>query len=114
MNNREAAQQIVENSKKIINKGVSIFENIKILWVGFIHENAEIIIQTKDEKNFIDTMAIVGDICYKGNVFKEQFDKLVFKYILKLLDKFIIDKVFGKDWFKELKKKAQDFVNIEA
>jgi hypothetical protein len=83
---------------------------------------AEPILECKDSKDFLKMLAKLGDKAYDGNklakkikfipaklFFKmsESFDRFVFGFILKFIDKSFLKKHLGKDWFIKLQNKAR-------
>ncbi len=109
MNHKERVDKIMENADEIVSYTKEILENMKSAILTYVKQNCEVIIDTPTENDFFKDLAEIGDRLYKGNFFIERVDEIIFFYAGKMLDKYILDRIFGKNWFTVLQQKAIDF-----
>ena len=88
-------KELIEANAELIKKGRKTIENVLLL-------NREQILEFKNEKEFLDYIASIADDLLKFNLLVETMDELLIKMALKYLDKFVIDRFFGDDWFYKL------------
>lgn len=92
------------------------FEKLKLDVEAFIDKYvqacAEPILACKNEAEFIKAMADLGDKAYKGNFLTEKIDDIVFTFLLKKIDKYVLDKYLGENWFEKLQEKARSFKTV--
>jgi len=112
MKTREIAGNVISNSDSYIRQGKNLIQEVKNLVANIIDSNLNIILLLEDEGDCLSMLAIIGDQMYKGNVFTESVDGLIISTILKQVDRFLLDNVFGKNWFEKLQSYARK--RIEA
>lgn len=65
------------------------------------------------EKEFLDLIAEILDEAIVLPPILEQVDSLVLRQVLYALDKVVLDKLLGPDWYKNLSEKVDKIVNIK-
>ena len=107
MDYKKLAEESIDKTKEL----VSDIENLKNAGVSLIDKiivsYASEIIQCETEQDFLKFLTEVGDLMYKGNIIIETLDGIVIKKILEFVDKIILDKFFGADWFVKIRTKAE-------
>lgn len=105
MNNKEIAIEIInkvkQGEKDIEILYISIKNAIENLLVKLMQQMKDISGEIKDEQQFLDILAEIGDELVNAGMF-EAIDGFVFRQILGFIDKNILDKLIGKDWFLRL------------
>ncbi|RLG87048.1 MAG: hypothetical protein DRO18_03675 [Thermoprotei archaeon] len=97
-------------TKAILNKLENIESKVETLkstvqdLINFC-KDVDILEGIETEEQFIAVLAEVIDELVKLPAPYEWFDDKAAAIVLKLLDKHLLDKVLGEDWFKKLKQK---------
>jgi len=105
---RDVAKQIFEQSNVVIER----FAGLKdILWEtmkGILKHYKETVLLIPNEETFIKTMAELADIAFvTNNPALELLDGFIFLQAFKGLDKYVIDRIWGKDWYIKLRESLQ-------
>jgi len=105
---RDVAKQIYEQSTGIVEK----FSGLKsIIWETMqelLKHYKEKILLIPNEETFIKTMAELADIAFvTNNPALELLDGFIFLQAFKGLDKYVIDRIWGKDWYIKLRESLQ-------
>jgi len=109
MDIKEVAELCIENSKDTFTKVKDLVPELKSFILTFVDENAKVIVELKDEKQFLELLSQIGDDLYRGNIFVEPIDKTLIMFILNKIDKLILDRFFGPDWFIKLQLRAKKY-----
>ena len=111
MDTKKVAKEMVANAGNFKDEILNYIATGKALYVKIITTYADQILVCTDEAEFLHLMADLADELHEGNIFTEQVDGPVIYQVLKLSDRFVLDKFFGVDWFikvQELARKAKE------
>jgi len=95
MSNELKPKEFIEKNTDLVKKIREVAEQILIV-------NRDQILSFKNEKQFLDYMASVADDMIQLNAIAETIDELIAKIAFKYLDKLVLDKFLGDDWFIKL------------
>lgn len=117
MNTKEMAQKLVEIIKNRKDADVMFYNNTKNTMINLIGNHIadlkEILGYMPREKEFLDVVAELMDMALNTGIF-EPVDGLVFRQVLGLVDKFVLDRYLGADWYTKCMAWAENILSVRA
>lgn len=103
MNTKNVAGEIIKKvgeGKERVNK---LKENVEETLGWILQSIKDIAGEIPDEKQFLDIVSEIVDEMVKLPQPLEMVDGIAIRQAIAVLDKFVLDKLLGKDWFLKLK-----------
>lgn len=111
MNNKELYKEIIKKADTYKKEIITLKETIENLLTRLALDIKQIRGELGTEKEFLDFLATVIDEQIKLPPIAEQLDYIVIRKALDIIDKTILDRLLGKDWYEKLVSKVDTILN---
>ena len=105
MDNKEIALNIIQKVEVSKDKFKGLKQSVEELLLSILKESKNTLLEIPDEKTFLSICAEILDTLIVLPQPFEAVDGIVFNVVVWTIDKFLLDKIFGKNWFENLKSK---------
>lgn len=107
MTDKEVAMEIIKTGEDIKQDAVALKNNVESLLLKNLQKIKNVVGEMPDEATFLNVIGELIDAALVLPQPAETVDGVAIKYGLKLLDKYVLDKFLGADWYAKLMAKVK-------
>lgn len=109
MNEKEIAKKILESAGEAKDDIISLRVDVQNLFEKYLRIAKNVSGDVPDEKTFLKIVAsILDEIVVFKNPIAEAIDGKVFLFIVDKVDKFLLDKFLGENWYSKIVEKIKN------
>ena len=108
MKPKEIAEQIIGSASDVSGEFQEMKSGIEKMIVKIMQKLKGIVGEIPDEDSFLKVVSEIADVAYKApNPLIEMMDGPAIYFVLKQIDRLLLDRVFGENWYSRLKGLAE-------